>query len=88
MKLLWADAAWEDYLYWQEADARTHRRINDLIGECRRNPFKGIGKPEPLKGDLQGWWPRRISKDDRLVCRITGKAPDQRLEIAQCRLHY
>ena len=56
MKLVFSDEAWEDYLYWVEVDAKAHERLNDLIDECRRTPFKGIGKPEPLKGDLQGWW--------------------------------
>ena len=88
MKLVFSDEAWEDYLYWVEVDAKAHERLNDLIDECRRTPFKGIGKPEPLKGDLQGWWSRRITKDDRLVYRVEGKGNDQRLEIAQCRLHY
>lgn len=88
MKLVFSDEAWEDYLYWQDADVKTLKRINDLIEECRRNPFKGTGKPEPLKGDLQGWWSRRITKDDRLVYRAEGKGDEQRLDIAQCRLHY
>lgn len=88
MKLVFSDEAWEDYLYWQVADLKTLKRINDLSEECRRNPFKGTGKPEPLKGDLQGWWSRRVTKDDRLVYRTAGKGADQRLEIAQCRLHY
>lgn len=88
MKLVFSDEAWEDYLYWVEVDAKAHKRLNDLIEECRRTPFKGMGKPEPLKGDLQGWWSRRITKDDRLVYRVEGKGNDQRLEIAQCRLHY
>lgn len=88
MNRVFSDEAWEDYLYWVESDAKTLTRLNELIKECSRTPFKGIGKPEPLKGDLQGWWSRRITKDDRLVCRVTGKAPDQSLEIAQCRLHY
>ena len=88
MKLVFADQAWEDYLYWQEADRKTLKRVNDLIEECRRNPFKGTGKPEPLKGDLQGWWSRRITQEDRLVYRVAGKGKDQRLEIAQCRFHY
>jgi toxin YoeB len=63
-------------------------RVNDLINDCRRSPFKGLGKPEPLRGDLQGWWSRRINTEDRLVYRVTGKPPDQALEIAQCRFHY
>ena len=88
VKLVFADQAWDDYLYWQEADRKTLKRVNDLIEECRRNPFKGTGKPEPLKGDLQGWWSRRITQEDRLVYRVAGKGKDQRLEIAQCRFHY
>jgi toxin YoeB len=88
VKLLWSDNAWEDYLHWQSADEKAFRWLNDLLKECRRTPFKGIGKPEPLKGDLQGWWSRRITQDDRLVYRMEGKGDDQRLEIAQCRQHY
>jgi toxin YoeB len=61
---------------------------NELIKECQRTPFKGTGKPEPLKGDLKGWWSRRITLEDRLVYRVTGSAPHQQLEIAQCRFHY
>jgi toxin YoeB len=88
VKLVFADAAWEDYIYWADADAKTLTRLNSLIEECRRNPFAGAGKPEPLRGDLQGWWSRRITKADRLVYRVAGKGLDQRLEIAQCRFHY
>ncbi len=88
MKLVFSDNAWQDYLYWIEADPKTLKRLNTLIDECRRTPFTGTGKPEPLKGDLQGWWSRRVTQSDRLVYRVTGKAPDQRIEIAQCRLHY
>ena len=62
--------------------------LNDLIKECQRTPFKGTGKPEPLKGSLAGWWSRRITKEDRLVYRVTGKGNEQQLEIAQCRFHY
>jgi len=88
MKLVFADAAWEDYLYWQANAPNILQRVNDLIKECMRTPFKGTGKPEPLKGDLKGWWSRRITLEDRLVYRVTGSAPDQQLEIAQCRFHY
>jgi toxin YoeB len=62
-------------------------RLNALIRECQRQPFAGIGKPEPLRGDLKGWWSRRITVEDRLIYRVTGKAPNQQLEIAQCRFH-
>ncbi|MDE1918743.1 MAG: Txe/YoeB family addiction module toxin [Sphingomonadales bacterium] len=88
MKLVFADAAWEDYLHWQASAPNTLQRVNDLIRECMRTPFKGTGKPEPLKGDLKGWWSRRITLEDRLVYRVTGSAPSQQLEIAQCRYHY
>jgi toxin YoeB len=88
VKIVFADRAWEDYRHWVAADPDMLERLNDLIEECRRTPFKGKGKPEPLKGDLKGWWSRRITKDDRLVYRVEGKGKDQRLEIAQCRFHY
>jgi toxin YoeB len=88
LKLVFADNAWEDYLHWQQVDDKVLTRLNDLIKECQRTPFKGTGKPEPLKGSLAGWWSRRITKEDRLVYRVTGKGNEQQLEIAQCRFHY
>jgi toxin YoeB len=88
VKLVWAARAWEDYLYWQANDPNVLGRINDLIKETRRTPFTGTGKPEALRGDLRGWWSRRIDLEHRLVYRVSGKAPDQMLEIAQCRYHY
>ena len=88
MKLIFSARAWEEYIYWQANDANVLARLNDLIKECRRTPFKGTGKPEPLKGDLKGWWSRRITLGDRLVYRVAGAGTDQRLEIAQCRFHY
>ena len=88
MKLLWAEQAWSDYLYFQETDEKIRDRINALITEAKRTPFQGLGKPEPLKGDLKGWWSRRITGDHRLVCHVAGKDADQRLEIAACRYHY
>ncbi len=88
MKLLWTTHAWDDYLYWQETDPKTLRIINDLIKDAERNPFKGLGKPEPLKHALKGWWSRRITGEHRLVYRVTGTAEVQQLEIAQCRYHY
>lgn len=88
MKLVFAEAAWEDYLHWQSADPNVLERINTLIRECRRDPFRGLGKPEPLKGDLAGWRSRRITLEDRLVYRVQGSGADQRLEIAQCRFRY
>jgi toxin YoeB len=88
MKLLWTNEAWEDYLHWQETDQDVLRRINELLRDARRSPFKGIGKPEPLKGDLAGWWSRRITADHRLVYRVAGKGDAQQLEVAACRYHY
>jgi toxin YoeB len=88
VKLVFADEAWEDYLYWQGNDANVLERLNLLIKESTRTPFKGTGKPEPLKGDLKGWWSRRLTLEDRLVYRVSGKGVGQQLEIAQCRFHY
>lgn len=88
MKLIFAETAWEDYLHWQAEDAKTLERINALIKECLRDPFRGTGKPEPLGGNLSGWWSRRISREHRLVYRVSGKAEAQALEVAQCRYHY
>lgn len=76
--------AWEDYPYWQTQDKKTLRRINQLLQDIQRNGFEGIGKPEPLKGDLSGWWSRRINDANRLVYRIT----DENVEIMSCRSHY
>lgn len=88
MKLVFADRAWEDYRHWQVSDPNTLERLNGLIKECMRSPFTGSGKPEPLRGDLKGWWSRRITLEDRLVYRVSGKDEAQHLEIAQCRFHY
>ena len=88
MKLVFSDLAWEQYTHWINADPKVLERLNGLIEECRRSPFRGRGKPEPLKGDLAGWWSRRLTGDDRLVYRVSGKGSEQRLEIAQCRFHY
>ena len=88
MKLLWTAEAWDDYLRWQETDRDVLRRINELLKDTRRSPFRGIGKPEPLKGDLSGWWSRRITGDHRLVYRVSGSGASQHLEIAACRYHY
>lgn len=80
----WDDLAWEDYLYWQRQDKKTLGRINQLLQDIDRNGYSGIGKPEPLKGKLQGYWSRRIDESNRLVYRIH----DNRIEILQCRSHY
>ena len=88
MKLLWASDAWDDYVQWQQSDTATLARINTLLAEIRRQPFKGLGKPEPLKGNLAGWWSRRITGEHRLVYRVAGSGETQRVEIVQCRYHY
>ena len=88
MKLVFSPRAWEQYQGWADSDPTAVKRINELIRECQRTPFKGRGKPEPLKGELRGWWSRRITSEDRLVYRVAGKGPAQALEIAQCRYHY
>lgn len=80
--------AWADLLAIAEAEAGQLRRVFALIEACRRDPFRGLGKPEPLKGDLSGWWSRRIDREHRLVYRVAGAGDDQRVEIAQCRYDY
>lgn len=88
MKLVFSDQAWEDYQHWVSTNDKVRDRINELIKQCKRTPFKGTGKPEPLKGDLTGWWSRRISQEDRMVYRVSGSGNSQNLEIAQLRFHY
>lgn len=84
MNKSWSDEAWDDYLYWQKQDKKTLKKINDIIKDIDRNPYTGIGKPEPLKHELQGFWSRRIDYVNRLVYRIE----NGQIEIAQCRTHY
>ena len=81
---VWSDHAWEDYLYWQTQDKKILKRINQLIKDIDRNGYEGIGKPEPLKYELQGYWSRRIDDEHRLVYRIV----DNNIEIVSCRFHY
>ncbi|MEE0872880.1 MAG: Txe/YoeB family addiction module toxin [Ruminococcus sp.] len=81
---IWTDYSWEDYLYWQTQDRKTLKRINALIKDIDRNGYEGIGKPEPLKGDLSGFWSRRIDDKNRIVYRIK----ENRIEIVQCGSHY
>jgi toxin YoeB len=88
MKVSFWPTAWEDYRHWQAHDPKLHDKINTLIEECRRDPFRGTGKPEPLGGNLSGWWSRRISGEHRMVYRVKGIGDDQMLQIAQCRYHY
>ncbi|WP_221801644.1 Txe/YoeB family addiction module toxin [Oceanobacter mangrovi] len=84
MILSWAKDAWEDYLYWQQTDKKTLKRINTLIKDIQRHPFEGLGDPEPLKHNWSGYWSRRIDREHRLVYKVT----DTALLIAQCRYHY
>lgn len=84
MHKIWFDEAWIDYIYWQTQDKKTLKRINNLIKDTERNPFEGIGKPEPLKGDLSGFWSRHIDDTNRFVYRIC----NDKLEILSCRGHY
>ena len=83
-KISFEDAAWEDYLFWQQNDKNALKKINTLIKEIVRSPFSGIGKPEPLKGDLSGFYSRRINGEHRLIYKIF----DDLIVIAQCRHHY
>lgn len=84
MKLIFAEEAWEDYLYWQKQDRRMVERINKLIRETQREPFEGLGKPEALKHALSGYWSRRVTDEHRMVYRVEGDD----LLIAQLRFHY
>ena len=84
MKLVFAEKAWEDYLFWQKTDKKILKRINTLIKEIAREPFEGIGKPEPLKHALSGYWSRRINDEHRIVYKVQ----DGSLLIAQLRYHY
>ena len=84
MRILWDERAWDDYLSWQTKDKKSLRKINTLIKDIQRSPFDGIGKPEPLKDNLQGWWSRRIDDSNRIVYKVeSGLAI-----IASCKGHY
>ena len=84
MKINFTEIAWDDYTYWQSQDKKTLKRINKLLRDISRNYNKGMGKPEALKGNLSGWWSRRIDNKNRLVYRIQ----DDAIEIAPCKGHY
>lgn len=84
MKLLFSEQAWNDYLYWQSIDRKLLERINALIKDISRSPFAGIGKPEPLRNALSGYWSRRINEEHRIVYKLS----DGTLLIAQLRYHY
>lgn len=84
-KLAWTDEAWKGYIYWQTQDKKTLKRINKLLDDIRRNdPFKGIGKPEPLKENLSGFWSRRIDDTDRLVYAVD----EEYITVISCKYHY
>jgi toxin YoeB len=84
MILAWAEHAWDDYLYWQTTDKKTLKRINTLIQDIKRQPFTGIGDPEPLKHNWSGYWSRRIDREHRLVYKVDATT----VTIVQCRYHY
>lgn len=84
MNLIFSDRAWADYLHGQETDRRMLRRVNELLKDIKRSPFEGIGKPEPLRHQLAGFWSRRVDSEHRLIYAVTQKG----IEIASCRYHY
>ena len=84
MNLIFSEHAWEDYVYWQRTDRKTLDRINQLIKDIHRSPFQGIGKPEPLKHGLSGYWSRRIDEEHRIVYKVE----DDSLLLVQLRYHY
>ena len=83
-RICFSQDAWEDYLFWQKTDLKIHNKINGLISSIQSDPYKGPGKPEPLKYDLAGWWSRRIEREHRMVYRVM----DEDLQIIACRYHY
>jgi toxin YoeB len=84
MKLVFTELSWEDYLFWQRNDKQKLKRINEILKDISRNPYDGIGKPEPLKFKYAGFWSRRIDEEHRLIYRVD----DDEIQIAKCRFHY
>ncbi|MBK6978700.1 MAG: Txe/YoeB family addiction module toxin [Cytophagaceae bacterium] len=84
MKYVFVDESWEDYIYWQNTDKKKLKRINELLKDISRNPFDGIGKPEPLKYKYSGFWSRRIDDEHRLIYRYE----NEEIHILKCRFHY
>ena len=84
MKLIFSEQSWDDYLYWQKTDKKIVKRINTLIKEIKRTPYEGVGKPEPLKYGLSGYWSRRINDEHRIVYKFEGES----ILIANLRYHY
>lgn len=88
MNVRFSSKSWAEYLELHANDPKLFDKLNGLIEECRRHPFKGTGKPEPLGGNLSGWWSRRVNREHRLVYRVVGSGEEQTLQVAQCRYHY
>ncbi len=88
MKVVFDPEVWAEYLAWQAEDTQALAKLNGLIKECRRDRFRGTGRPEPLKQNLTGWWSRRITREHRLVYRVRGTGEAQALEVLSCRYHY
>jgi len=84
MRLIWSEKSWEDYLYWQSHDKKVLKKINTLLKDIKREPFDGLGKPEPLRYELAGCWSRRITDEHRIVYEVE----DQDINIVSCRFHY
>ena len=84
MRLIWSEKSWEDYLYWQAHDKKILKKINSLIKDIKREPFDGLGKPEPLRYELAGCWSRRITDEHRIVYEVE----EQNISIVSCRFHY
>ena len=84
----WNERAWDEYLYWQQQDKRTLKKINTLIKDIERNGYNCIGKPEPLKGNLSGWWSVEINEKDRLIFRLSRISEKEFLEVLSCKGHY
>ena len=84
MNLIFSDKAWDEYMYWQNTDKQILKKINQLIKDIKREPFEGIGKPEPLKYELSGFWSRRISDEHRLIYEVS----ESYISIVSCRFHY
>ncbi len=88
MTVSFTTTGWEDCLFWQANDSGTLDKVNGLIRDTKRDSIRGIGKPEPLSGNLKGWWSRRITREHRLVYKVEGIKPNQNLIIIQVRFHY
>lgn len=88
VKIAWEPGSWSEYLYWQQQDPKILVRINELVRDILRHPFEGLGKPEPLRSNLKGYWSRRITQEHRLVYKVEGEGDSRMVVIIQCRFHY